>query len=141
MGRPRNVTPKAFSPKTVLPELVQQGAEEYKQVRGKIPDTLTEVVLQQLKPQVRTAIAKRLIDIAINGRDRDSLDAMKHIWERLEGRSRQADPADKDQSEVLLGILDKVFKDDRRLHASTTTAEFKVLPPDDISSATREGDL
>ena len=127
MARPRKPTP--------LKVLSDVGAEEHNAVRGKIPDSLTDVIIQQLRPQVRTRIARRLIEIATTGREKESLTAIKEIFDRVEGRARQSSAPTTDKDSVLLELLAETYRDNKRLYSDDIT----VLGPGDYT--TREDDI
>ena len=127
MARPRKATP--------LKVLSDVGAEEHNAVRGKIPESLTDVILQQLKPAVRTRIALRLIEIATTGREKESLTAIKEIFDRVEGRARQSSAPTTDKDSVLLELLAETYRDNKRLYSDDIT----VLGPGDYT--TREDDI
>lgn len=118
----------------VLPILRDIGKEDNLEVASKtrerhpIPDKLVDVLMQQLRPTLRTELAKRLIAIALGENDRMALDAIREIYDRVEGRARQATIAETQSNVIIVNTLKELFKDDKLLTASNTVdGAFKVL--------------
>lgn len=87
--------------------------------RPKIPETLSDVLVTQLKPTQRVQIAKSLIDIAINGpKASDKLAAIKEIYDRVEGKSRQRVETKTAEDDPLLATLNKLYTDPDKKYSS-----------------------
>lgn len=107
-------------PRKALAKLSDLGAEEYQETqvkyRGAIPTSLTDVLIAQLRPSIRTKVAKRLINIATEeGNPRIALDAIKEIYDRIEGRATQSIRQSRAADDPLLALLQEAFKDEPSL--------------------------
>lgn len=101
--------------------------ETGRRMRGAVPDTLTEELARQLTPGLRTAVSKKLIELATTGSNVVTLNAIKEILDRLEGRTRQASGSETTDDTLLIQIFKNVYKEDERL--TQPEAEWHVLPP------------
>lgn len=135
MGRPKKRPPE------VTPDNLAEGlgADEHTKLRGKIPNSFSEVLIQQLKPSIRTRLAKRLIEIGIEGRDKEALAAIKEIADRVEGRVRQTELPAREGGDTLLELLKAAYSDDAKLYTDATyevlPADFKELREEDIPAS------
>ena len=104
------------------------GEEEHNEVqvkyRGKIPDSLTDVLIQQLRPGVRVKIARKLIELATEGRGSLALNAIKEINDRVEGKARQSMAVKHETESIVINVLKDVYKEDRRLISEGTYTEI-----------------
>lgn len=102
----------------MLEELASIGEEENTIVRrrGKIPDNLTDVLLQRLSASVRARIAQRLVDIALQEKDdRLALNAITEVFDRIEGKARQTTLTGRDKNDPMLELLGQLFKEEPKL--------------------------
>ena len=90
-----------------LTAVAAKEAEEYfvalpsKGGRPKIAETLTDVLIHELRPSRRVALARRLIENALNGNQR----AIEYIYDRIEGRPHQHITEKLDEEDVLIKLL------------------------------------
>jgi hypothetical protein len=82
------------------------------------PEGLTETLSQILgvNPGMRRKLAESLIDIALHGmKDSDRLDAIKEIYDRIEGKSRTRTDARQAEGDPLLRLLNRAIAAQKKL--------------------------
>lgn len=77
------------------------------------PDTLTEALAEQLGRKGMRTMAQSLIQLTKG--PRPSLDAIKYVFDRLEGKPRQSVVQSRDQDDPLLELLGKLMENDKQL--------------------------
>jgi hypothetical protein len=123
MGKKVKLSPDEI--KQVEKALTAVGEEGYSFVpRGAIPERLTDVLLRELKPSTRVKIARRLIELALGDANKISLDAIKEIYDRTEGKALASLRSSRLEDDPLISIYREVFADDTKLY---TPAVYRLL--------------
>ena len=113
--------------------LAEIGQQQYEEAKGVVQSSLSEALTKQLTSRVRKRLAERLIDIALNEKaDRTSLEAIREIWDRVEGKSRISVINSRAESDPLMRLLGEVMANEKKLIASTKK------PPVIIEGVVRE---
>ena len=99
--------------------LANIGAEAYESSKESSSDGLTDVLIRKLRPGVRRKLADRLIDIALaegsGASDRTSLEAIREIYDRVEGRAKVSVTQSRAESDPLMRILSEVMAGESKL--------------------------
>lgn len=121
----------------VVKERKQRGKD------GPTPETMTDVLLGRLTPRIRTQLVNHLIAIAMDGLGRTSLDAIREIFDRAEGKVRQQIVTGRDKDDPLLTLLRDIYQDDPKLAPNQPIdALFELMVDDDEElDQAREADL
>ena len=99
-------------------------------------DTLTDALIRQLKSRSRKRLAERLIDIALHSdHERTALEAIREIYDRVEGKARISVTNSRAETDPLMKILAEVMANEPKLIASGTNniidGESRVLSVDE----------
>ncbi len=128
--------------KEVQPVLSSLGAEANRVMRGKVPDNLTDVLIKRLMPAVRIKLANKLIEIALEGEGRTSLDAIREIWDRVDGKARQSVITARAEDDPMMVLLREIYKADPKLvEDGTVEGDYRLLGPiieDDTETRTED---
>lgn len=95
----------------VIPDI---GLIQYELANDVDPSTLTDTLARKLTARTRHAIARHLIHMALNEKEpKLALEAIKEIWDRIEGKSRQSIVQSRGVRDPLLEIYKQVFDSPR----------------------------
>ena len=108
--------------------------------RNKTPENLTDVLMEQLLPNVRRKLARRLIEIALHSEsERNAMEAIREIMDRVEGKTRQTVMQARSKTDPVLKLYLEVFGEDKRLlpvrERMANDAEFRILDDESEESA------
>ncbi len=128
----------AYLPYRYLIETLVLGMEEEKPRnkggRRKTPDDLSDVLVFKLTPQRRHDLMESLVVMALelpNGPVK--LKAIQEIFDRTEGRSRQASQTNKDKNDPLLELLGESLESTPLIEEQAQT--FREIMDDLIEEA------
>ena len=108
------------------------GEEANESSKGVTETNLTDSLIKLLNKKTRKALAEKLIDLALVGADRTSLEAIREIYDRIEGRARVSVPTARAETDPLLKLLGEVMAQEPTLIAGgkrglIIEAETRVL--------------
>lgn len=92
--------------------------------RPKEPDGLVDMLMFRLNKETSKAIADRLIDLAKSG----NLEAIKYLYDRVEGRPRQAVVQQQTAEPMLVALMRKLVNDNRALEGRPLIDQGSHVP-------------
>lgn len=105
MGR-RLSARAAKQAETYFTKLGEEGKQD-KGGRPPIADNLTDVLIHELRPSRRVALARRLIENALGGNQR----AIEYIYDRIEGKPHQHITEKRDGEDPIVRLLEQVQRE------------------------------
>ena len=93
-----------------------------------VPENLVDVLALKLTPRTRQALMARLLDMALDPRGgKLALDAIREIFDRMEGKPRASVISSRDAQDPLLNLYKEVFLGNSKLIPEFPDGEYMVI--------------